>query len=216
VQDAENSSQRLLCLARRSGKFRAKENRCLLGHIKQSWLASGAVYGYRKIFDNLKEIGERCGINRIRRLMRSEGIRSQTGYAKRKYKNGGTLSFVAPNHLQHKSDVTEPNKVWVTDIRYLRNYEGWRYLAVVIDLFLRQVIGWSISSGIDKELAMSASLMAVWRRNPTVEVLVHSDQGTQSSSYDWRDFLESHNLVQSMSGPATVMIMPWLRNFSSC
>jgi putative transposase len=179
--------------------LRAKEDRRLLGHIKQSWLESGAVYGYRKIFDDLRELGEQCGINRVHRLMRSEGIRSQTGYAKRKYKNGGAPSVVAPNHLQRQFDVIEPNKVWVTDITYLRTYEGWLYLAVVIDLFSRQVIGWSMSSRIDKELAMSALLMAVWRRKPTAEVLVHSDQGSQFSSYDWRDFLESHNLVQSMS-----------------
>jgi putative transposase len=69
----------------------------------------------------------------------------------------------------------------------------------MIDLFSRQVIGWSMSSRIDKELAMSALLMAVWRRKPTAEVLVYSDQGSQFSSYDWRDFLASHNLVQSMS-----------------
>jgi putative transposase len=179
--------------------LRAKEDRRLLGHIKQSWLESGAVYGYRKIFDDLQEHGERCGINRVHRLMRSEGIRSQTGYAKRKYKNGGAPSVVAPNHSQRQFDVIEPNKVWVTDITYLCTYEGWLYLAVVIDLFSRQVIGWSMSSRIDKELAMSALLMAVWRRKPTTEVLVHSDQGSQFSSYDWRDFLESHNLVQSMS-----------------
>lgn len=131
--------------------------------------------------------------------MRSEGIRSQTGYAKRKYKNGGAPSVVAPNHLQRKFDVTESNKGWVTHITYLRTYEGWLYLSVVIDLFSRQVIGWSMSSCIDKELAMNALLMAVWRRKPTAAVLVHSDQGSQFSSYDWRDFLESHSLVQSMS-----------------
>ncbi|MCS0588224.1 IS3 family transposase, partial [Massilia norwichensis] len=148
---------------------------------------------------DLQELGESCGINRVYRLMRSEGIRSQTGYAKRKHKNGGAPSIVAPNHLQRQFDVTEPNKVWVTDITYLRTYEGWLYLAVVIDLFSRQVIGWSMSSRIDKELAMSALLMAVWRRKPSAPVLVHSDQGSQFSSYDWRDFLESHNLVQSMS-----------------
>lgn len=120
-------------------------------------------------------------------------------YAKRKYKNGGAPSIVAPNHLQCQFDVIEPNKVWVTDITYLLTYEGWLYLAVVIDLFSRQVIGWSISSRIDKELSMNALLMAVWRRKPTAEVLVHCDQGSQFSSYGWRDFLESHNLVQSMS-----------------
>jgi putative transposase len=178
---------------------RAKENRRLLGHIKQSWLESGAVYGYRKIYEDLRELGEACGINRVNRLMRANGIRSQTGYAKRKWKRGGAPSVIAPNHLQREFDVTEPNKVWVTDITYLRTYEGFLYLTVVLDLFSRQVIGWSMSSRIDKDMVMNALLMAVWRRQPQDEVMVHSDQGSQFSSYDWRDFLAAHNLVQSMS-----------------
>jgi len=127
------------------------------------------------------------------------GIHSQTGYAKRKYKRGGAPSLVAPNHLQRQFDVQEPNRVWVTDITYIRTYEGWLYLAVVLDLFSRQVIGWSMSSRIDRELAMTALLMAVWRRQPKNTVMVHSDQGSQFSSYDWRDFLDQHNLQQSMS-----------------
>ena len=99
------------------------------------------MYGYRKVSDDLRELGEQCGINRVHRLMRSAGIRSQTGYAKRKYKRGGAPSLVAPNHLQRQFDVEEPNRVWVTDITYIRSYEGWLYLAVVLDLFSRQVVG---------------------------------------------------------------------------
>ncbi|MBZ2210120.1 IS3 family transposase [Massilia soli] len=178
---------------------RAKEDKRLLVPIKQSWLESGAVYGYRKVSDDLRELGETCGINRVHRLMRSAGIRSQTGYGKRKYKRGGAPSLVAPNHLQRQFDVKEPNRVWVTDITYIRTYEGWLYLAVVLDLFSRQVVGWSMSSRIDRELAMNALLMAVWRRQPKNTVMVHSDQGSQFSSYDWRDFLDAHNLQQSMS-----------------
>lgn len=178
---------------------RAKEDKRLLVPIKESWLESGNVYGYRKVSDDLLELGERCGINRVHRLMRSIGIHSQTGYAKRKYKRGGAPSLVAPNHLQRQFDVQEPNRVWVTDITYIRTYEGWLYLAVVLDLFSRQVIGWSMSSRIDRELAMTALLMAVWRRQPKNTVMVHSDQGSQFSSYDWRDFLDQHNLQQSMS-----------------
>lgn len=90
---------------------RAKVNRRLLGHIKQSWLESGADYSYREVYDDLQELGEECGLNGVYRLMRADGIRFQTGYAKRKYKNGGRPSVVAPNHLQREFDVTEPNKV---------------------------------------------------------------------------------------------------------
>ena len=178
---------------------RAKEDRRLLGHIKQSWLESGAVYGYRKVSDDLRDLGEQCGINRVRRIMRSAGLRSQTGYGKRKWKGSGVPSLVAPNHLQRQFDVLEPNRVWVTDITYIRTHEGWLYLAVVLDLFSRQVVGWSMSSRIDTELAMNALLMAVWRRKPVEPVMVHSDQGSQFTSKDWRDFLTAHQLEPSMS-----------------
>jgi putative transposase len=109
--------------------------------------------------------------------MRSAGIHSQTGYAKRKYKRSDVPSLMAPNHLQRQFDVHEPNRVWVTDITYIRTYEGWLYLAVVLDLFSRQVVVWSMSSRIDRELAMNALLMAVWHRQPKNTVMVHSDQG---------------------------------------
>lgn len=133
-------------------------------------------------------------ISRVHRLMRSAGFSSQTGYARRKYKRGGAPSLVAPNHLQRQFDVQEPNRVWVTDITYIRTYEGWLYLAVVLDLLSRQVVRWSMSSRIDRELAMNALLMAVRRRQPSNTVMVHSDQSSQFSSYDWRDFLDEHNL----------------------
>ena len=148
--------------------------------------------------------------------MRSVGIRSQTGYAKRKYKRGGAPSLAAPNHLQRQFDVKEPNRVWVTDITYIRTYEGWLYLAVVLDLFSCQVIGWSMSSRIDRELAMNALLMAVWRRQPSNTVMVHSDQGSQFSSYDWRDFLDEHNLQQSMSRRGNCHDNAGAESFVSC
>jgi putative transposase len=176
-----------------------KDDQRLTGLIKQFWLESGGVYGYRKITDDLRDVGERCGKNRVYRLMRSSGLRSQTGYHRRPGKRYGKPSIVAPNHVQQQFDVREPNKGWVTDITYIRTHEGWLYLAVVLDLFSRQVIGWSMQQRIDRELALNALLMAVWRRQPSSEVIVHSDQGSQFSSYDWQDFLKAHNLVGSMS-----------------
>ena len=178
---------------------RAQEDQRLLGQIKQCWLESGGVYGYRKIRDDLREMGETCGKHRVARLMRHEGLRSQTGYHRHPGHYGGRPTVVAPNHLERQFDVTEPNKVWVTDITYIRTHEGWLYLAVVLDLFSRHVIGWSMGPRIDRELAISALLMAVWRRRPEQEVLVHSDQGSQFSSYDWQDFLRENRLKASMS-----------------
>jgi putative transposase len=141
---------------------RTKEDRRLLGLIKQSWLESGGVYGYRKISTDLRDLGEPCGKHRVARLMRREGLRSQTGYHRRPGHYGGRPTVVAPNLLDRQFDVDEPNKVWVTDITYIRTHEGWLYLAAVLDLFSRQVVGWSMGARIDRELALNALLMAVY------------------------------------------------------
>lgn len=182
-----------------AGSKRSMEDKRLLAHIKQSWLESGSVYGYRKVHDDLRELGETCGRNRVYRLMRLAALRSQTGYRRRPGHRGGAASVVAPNHLRQQFDVAQPNQVWVTDITYIRTHEGWLFLAAVIDLCSRQVVGWSMQSRMDRELAMSALLMAVWRRQPKNTVVVHSDQGSQFTSYDWQDFLKAHNLQASMS-----------------
>jgi putative transposase len=177
---------------------RDREDQRLLGLIKHAWLESGGVYGYRKITHDLRDLGEPCGKHRVYRLMRQEGLRAQVGYRRRTYRCGRP-AVVATNQLEQNFDVEAPNQVWVTDITYIRTHEGWLYLAVVLDLFSRQVIGWSMRSRIDGELAINALLMAVWRRHPTSPVIVHSDQGSQYSSHDWQAFLKAHNLVASMS-----------------
>jgi putative transposase len=178
---------------------RSIEDRRLLGYIKQSWLESGAVYGYRKVHDGLCELGEACGHNRDYRLMQQAAIRSQTGYHRRSGHRGGQAAVAAPNWLQQQFDVAEPNRVRVTDITYIRTHEGWLLLAAVIDLFSRPVVGWSMQARMDRELALNALLMAVWRRQSKQTVTAHSDQGSQFSGYDWQDFLKAHNLQASMS-----------------
>jgi putative transposase len=178
---------------------RAIDDKRLLGHIKQSWLESGSVYGYRKVRDDLLALGETCGKHRVYRLMRQEKLRSLTGYRRRPSPPGGPAAVTAPNHLKRQFDVHEPNRVWVTDITYIRTHEGWLFLSAVLDLFSRQVIGWSMGPRMDRDLAINALLMAVWRRQPQSTVMVHSDQGSQFSSYDWQAFLKAHNLQPSMS-----------------
>ena len=179
---------------------RAREDTRQTGLIKQFWIESGGIYGYRKIYDDMQEVGESCGKHRVFRLMCLAKLRSQTGYSKRRpnHKSGKPSSF-APNRLEQQFDVDCPNVTWVTDITFIRTYEGWLYLAVVLDLFSRQVVGWSMSSRMQSDLVLSALLMAVWRRRPQQEVVVHSDQGTQYTSSDWSAFLRDHGLVPSMS-----------------
>ncbi len=108
-------------------------------------------------------------------------------------------TVASPNHLARQFKVSEPNKVWVTDITYIRTYEGWLYLAVVLDLFSRQVIGWSMKPRMCSDLAIDAMLIAVWRRKPQQQVMIHSDQGSQFSSSDWQSFLKANNVISSMS-----------------
>jgi len=178
---------------------RARDDQRLLGLIKHAWLESGGVYGYRKIHQDLREAGEACGKHRVARLMRREGLRSQTGYRRRPGCYGGTPAVVSPNHLDRRFEVTAPNVAWVTDITYIRTYEGWLYLSVIIDLFSRQVVGWSMKPRMTTDLALDALLAAVWRRKPQGVVMVHSDQGSQFSSTDWQSFLKANQLVGSMS-----------------
>ena len=109
------------------------------------------------------------------------------------------MSVHAQNRLQQQFTVARPDDACVSDITHIRTHEGWLYLAVILDLFSRRVIGWSLQARIKKELVLDALLMAVWRRKPTSTVTVHTDQGSQYTSHDWQSFLKSHNLQASLS-----------------
>ncbi|CAM3955013.1 IS3 family transposase [Paracidovorax anthurii] len=178
---------------------RAKDDQRLMGLLKQAWLGSGGVYGYRKLTLDMRNLGEPCGKYRVAHLLKSEGLRSQTGYSRKPGVRGGKLGVVALNHLQRQFTAAQPNQSWVADITYIRTHEGWLYLAVVVDLFSRQVVGWSMGNRIDTGLVLDALLMALWRRQPQAPVLVHSDQGCQFTGHEWQAFLREHNLVSSMS-----------------
>ncbi|WJS50033.1 IS3 family transposase [Enterobacter roggenkampii] len=170
----------------------------LTGQIKQFWLESGCVYGYRKIHLDLRDSGQQYGVNRVWRLMKRVGIKAQVGYRSPRARKG-EASIVSPNRLQRQFNPDAPDERWVTDITYIRTHEGWLYLAVVVDLFSRKIIGWSMQSRMTKDIVLNALLMAVWRRNPQKQVLVHSDQGSQYTSHEWQSFLKSHGLEGSMS-----------------
>ncbi|MGY8619744.1 IS3 family transposase [Pantoea agglomerans] len=170
----------------------------LTGQIKQFWLESGCVYGYRKIHLDLRDSGQQCGVNRVWRLMKRVGIKAQVGYRSPRARKG-EASIVSPNRLQRQFNPDAPDERWVTDITYIRTHEGWLYLAVFVDLFSRKIIGWSMQSRMTKDIVLNALLMAVWRRNPQKQVLVHSDQGSQYTSHEWQSFLKSHGLEGSMS-----------------
>ena len=109
------------------------------------------------------------------RLARLSGIKVQIGYKRKSGSYGGKPAIVATNQLGQSFNTLAPDQTWVTDITYIKTYEGWLYLAVVIDLFSRRVIGWSMQSRMRMDLVLSALLMAVWRRKPKSKIIIHSD-----------------------------------------
>jgi len=141
---------------------RAQDDVRLLAIIRELFTASGGTYGSPWIHRDLLELGERCSVHRVARLMRRAGLRAQIGY-KRRWIAAGRPARVAPNRVNRVFTVDAPNQVWVGDITYIRTLEGFRYLAVVLDLFSRRVVGWSMQPTLSRDLVMQALLAAVWR-----------------------------------------------------
>jgi putative transposase len=177
---------------------RAIQDERLLELIRDSYVASGGVYGSPRVFADLREAGETCGKHRVERIMRNNKIQAIRGYKSPKTVKGRP-SLLAPNRVNREFTVDAPDRVWVTDITYIRTWQGWLYLAVVLDLHSRGVVGWSMKPTIAKELVLDALMMAVWRRKPKQEVIVHSDQGSQYGSDDWKRFCDANQLLPSMS-----------------
>lgn len=176
---------------------RAKEDARLLRLILASYKASHGVYGSTRIFLDLREAGETCSKHRVARIMRANKIRALHGYRTRRY-TAAKPSFVIPDLVKRNFDVIRPNAAWVTDITYIRTWQGWLYLAVVMDLFSRMIVGWAVAANLRRELVLDAVLMAV-RHRRTRQTVIHSDQGSQYGSDDWRRFCRANRLEPSMS-----------------
>ena len=126
------------------------------------------VYGAPRVFGDLREAGETCGKHRVARIMRRHKIKAIRGYKAPRH-IAGRPSILAPNRLNREFTVDAPDRAWVTDITYIRTWQGWLYLAVVMDLHARKVVGWSMKPTLARELVLDALLMAVWRRKPQQE-----------------------------------------------
>ena len=161
-------------------------------------MASGGFYGSPRVLADLREAGETCGKHRVERIMRSQKIQAVRGYKSPKSVKGRP-SILALNRVNREFTADAPDRVWVTDISYIRTRQGWLYLAVVLDLRSRALVGWSMKPTIAKELVLDSLMMAVWRRKPKQEVIVHSNQGSQYSSDDWKRFCGANQLLPSMS-----------------
>ena len=178
---------------------REQEDKRLTIFIKQFWLESGCHSGYRNIHLDLLEAKIPCGRDRVLRLMRQADIEAQRGYGKPKNMYAGKPHTLIPNTLDREFEVEHPNQWWVSDITYINTYEGFLFVAVVMDLYARNIVGWSMSSRMTDDLVLSALTMAYWRRKPINKVMLHSDQGSQYTSRDCQKLLKTLNIEPSMS-----------------
>lgn len=184
---------------------RSKENRWLLSEIRMAHERSHKTYGSPRVTAELHAQGVGCGENRVARLMRLNGIQSKR---RRKYRvttNSKHNLPVSPNLLAREFTVDRPNAVWVSDITYIWTSEGWVYLAGVVDLYSRMVVGWSMSNRITGDLTLDALNQAFGRRRPKAGLLHHSDRGSQYASGDYRKLLKVQQVTCSMSRKAD----PW-------
>lgn len=185
-------------LKRKPGK-RELANQKLDSKIVSIFNAHRSRYGAKRIMDELHDSGETCGKNRVANRMKRMGLRAK---AKKKFKVTTDSKHslpVAPNILDRDFNADRPNQKWVGDISYIRTQEGWMYLAVVIDLYSRAVVGWSIQPVMDKKLVCDALMMALWRRGFPKGVLFHSDRGSQYCSHAYQGLLNKYKLICSMS-----------------
>jgi transposase InsO family protein len=178
---------------------RAVENRALVAKIQAIHGDSRRTYGSPRVHASLQDAGYRIGRHRVARLMRDHGIRAKT---KRKFRVTTDSRHdhpVAPNRLDRQFEVAAPNTVWVADISYIPTREGWLYLAVVLDLFSRQVVGWAMDQQMPQELTLAALDMAIQRRRPLPGCMHHSDRGSQYAAGDYQKQLAKYGMVCSMS-----------------
>jgi putative transposase len=183
----------------REASRREIEDTRLLAKIKRIFKASGKTYGSRRVHRQLRLEGESCSRRRVARLMRLAGLAPKT---RRRFKpttdSKHDLPVVA-NLLARDFAPAGPNQAWVSDITYVWTCEGWLYLAVVIDLHNRGVVGWSMSERIKRDLVIDALKMAIGRRSPSAGLIHHSDRGSQYASHDYQKLLARHAMLSSMS-----------------
>lgn len=178
---------------------RRLEDQRLAEKVKQSHAQSRMIYGARRIRKELLETGETISRGRVARLMRQQGLESKV---KRKFKattNSHHDRPVAPNRLERNFQADRPNQAYVGDITYIATHEGWLYLAVLIDLYSRAVVGWSMAERMTAQLANDALTMAIWKRKPPKGLLVHSDRGSQYASALYQNTLQERGFICSMS-----------------
>lgn len=185
---------------------RSLEDEKLGAQVHQSFMRSDRTYGARRVWRDVLEQGQPCGLHRIERLMREQALRARPR-RRGLPKDRGERSAIADNVLDRQFQADAPNQKWVADFTYIWTAEGWLYVAAVLDLYSRRIVGWSMQESMTSQLVVDALMMAVWRRGKPVALLHHSDQGSQggfnrSSQHlqSWRCYGKTRGLDAGVDG----------------
>lgn len=182
----------------RAPSTRAHSDEKIGVRIKASYIASYRTYGARRVWHDMLAEGIACGLHRIERLMRVQGLRARPR-RRGVPKDQGERSIIANNVRDRQFTATGPNRKWVADFTYIWTAEGWLYVAAVIDLFLRRVVGWSMQAEMTAQLVTDALIMAIWRRGMPDALLHHSDKGSQYTSEQFQRLMADNDVVCSMN-----------------
>jgi putative transposase len=182
----------------RAPSHRARSDEEMGVRVRASHVASDRTYGARRVWHDLLAEGYRCGLHKIERLMRVQGLRARPR-RRGLPKDQGERAIIAGNVLDRQFVADAPNRKWVADFTYIWTVEGWLYVAAVIDLFSRRVVGWSMKAEMTAQLVTDALIMAIWRRGKPDALLHHSDQGSQYTSEQFQRLMADSGVTCSMS-----------------
>lgn len=198
----------------RAPSRRARQDDEIGAKVRASHIGSYRTYGARRVWHDLLAEGVSCGLHRIERLMRAQGLRARPR-RRGLPKDHGDRSVIASNVLDRQFTADRPNQKWVADFTYIWTAEGWLYVAAVIDLFSRRVVGWSMSSSMTAQLVADALIMAIWRRGKPDALLHHSDQGSQYTSEQFQRLMADNGVTCSMSRSGNVWDNAAMESFFS-
>jgi len=198
----------------RSRSERAMRDEEVGGLVRASFLRSDRTYGARRVWHDVLAEGVSCGLHAIERLMRLQGLRARPR-RRQLPKDIGERSTIAPNVLDRSFEADGPNQKWIADFTYIWTAEGWLYVAVVIDLFSRRAVGWSMKDDMTAQMVTDALIMAIWRRGRPKELLHHSDQGSQYTSEAFQRLMADHGVTCSMSRSGNVWDNAAMESFFS-
>jgi putative transposase len=201
---------------RRGPSARSRRDEMLSAKIRGSFVASDRSYGARRVWHDLLATGIECGLHAIERLMRRSGLRARPRRRRLPIDLGErSTPAIAANVLKRQFEASAANRKWVADFTYVWTAEGWLYVAAVLDLFSRRVVGWSMSAAMTAELVTDALVMAIWRRGRPRELLHHSDRGSQYTSESFQRLMAEHGVACSLSRSGNVWDNAVMESFFS-